>query len=135
MMLQKMRHAEEPEQEKVDSCVKLLDLEVAKKRRRRNSIPFFLPSLHDITYSLSNLRLGSNTKSPFIPRRNSIIREGMLPVINLLNEHPTLTSSSKYKTKDTERVKENLKCLTDEQKDEFYTTWKRIQGSRIDLAQ
>ena len=135
MMLQKMRHGEEPELDKVDSCVKLLDLDVARNRKRRSSIPFSIPSLRDITHSFSNLRLGLNSKSPLIPRRNSTLRDGLFTVVNLMNESPPMSASNKCRTKDIKTAKENSNRFTDEQNDEFYTTWKRIQGSRMNLAQ
>lgn len=41
-----MLKSRKQEPETVDSCTQLLDLEVADKRKRRNSSPFLLPSRH-----------------------------------------------------------------------------------------
>ena len=46
MVLNKMRKSKKQIPEGVDSCTKLLDLEVTDKRKRRNSSPFLLPLRH-----------------------------------------------------------------------------------------
>ena len=143
LLLQKMRHTEELDLVEVDSCVKLLDHEVAIRRKRRNSMPFSLPSIHAITDSISNLRHRSNTKSSLIPQRNLKYNPEISPVTPLINE--SLPDKSKAKSKSTINLsttksknsqahEKHLDHFTDDQRDEFLSTWRRIQGSRINLT-
>ena len=135
MMMQRMKHAEQHDLEEVDSCVKLLDLEVAQRRKRRNSMPFSLPSLHSITDSLSKLRHKSTAETPLIPRRNSKLEQGIFPVVSLIQESLPKTSTSLCESKENPGHDKHLDHFTDEQNHEFFTTWRRIQGSRINLTE
>lgn len=134
-MLQKMRHTEEHDMVEVDSCVKLLDHEVATRRRRRNSMPFSLPSFHGITNSLSNLRMKSIVNSSMSFRRNSNFEKENLPATSLTNESSPDVSTDNTKSRNSQGHKKHLDRFTEDQKDEFFTTWRRIQGSRISLAE
>ena len=135
MMMERMKHAEQHDLEEVDSCVKLLDLEVAQRRKRRNSIPFSLPSLHSITDSLSKLRHKSTAKTLLIPRRNTKLEQGIFPVVSVMQESVPKTSTSLCESIETPEHDKHLDHFTDEQNHEFFTAWRRIQGSRINLTE
>ena len=133
--MQRIKQSEQNDLEEVDSCVKLLDLEVAQRRKRRNSMPFSLPSLHSITDSLSKLRHKSTAKTPLIPRRNSKLEQGIFPVISVIQESITKTYTSPCESKESPGHDKHLDHFTDEQNTEFFTTWRRILGSRINLTE
>ena len=50
----------DPEPPAVDTCTKLLDLEVEDKRKQKNSKPFWLPSRHADNDVPSESNTGSN---------------------------------------------------------------------------
>ena len=133
--MQRMNRDDQHDLEEVDSCVKLLDLEVAQRRERRNSMPFSLPSLHSITDSLSKLRHKSTAKTPLIPRRNSKLEQAIFPVIRVMQESLPKTSTNVCESNGSLGHDKHLDHFTDEQNHEFYATWRRIQGSRINLTE
>ena len=101
-----MRMSEDTEVEEIDSCTKLLDLEVAHQRKRRNSMYCFLPS-------------GFSTKDPI-----SKVWDKMASSKINNNKDWTHKRSDKYYLQP--------KIVLPE--DEFYMTWQKIQGSRIDIS-
>ena len=105
-LIDRMRTSEDTEVEEIDSCTKLLDLEVAHQRKRRKSMYSFLPS-------------GFSTKDPI-----SIVWSKMASSKISNNKDWTHKRSDKYYFKQESVPPE----------DEFYMTWKKIQGSRIDIS-
>ena len=105
-LINKIRTFEETEVEEIDSCTKLLDIEVAHQRKRRKSMYSFLPS-------------GFSTKDPI-----SKVWDKMASSKINNNKDWTHKRSDKYYFKPQSVPPE----------DEFYMTWKKIQGSRIDIS-
>ena len=101
-----MRTCEDTEVESIDSCTKLLELEVAHQRKRRKSMYSFLPS-------------GFSRNDPI-----SKVWEQIASSKIKNNKDWTHKRSDKY----------YLKPQSFPPEDEFYVTCKMIQGSRIDMS-
>ena len=146
-MLRKMRKPREQETdlETVDTCTKLLDLEVSNKRKRRNSMPF-LPSRYASVDNLYRLKMDLNKKPAESPSGDPKFKWEFPPILNFLRKATSTSDFSKEALIEPQSSKKNLeqgsknnrpmriKGCSKDQNDEFYKTWKRIQGSRMRLT-
>merc|ERR1712062_157033 len=98
-------------------------------------MPFSLPSIHTITDSISSLRYRSNSKLSLIPQRNLKHTKETSPATPLISEALPDKSTTNTKSKNNQAYEKHLDHFTDDQRDEFLLTWRRIQGSRINLTE
>ena len=143
------RKLQEKDDESVDSCTKLLDEEISNRRMRRNSMPFFLPSRYTSHESLTKNK--KNTKNRMdenrmdeTTSRNIKFKWLLLHVWNLSSKSPPSNGASIKSVEDNQCLKQNEtewkqnknqneRKFSESENEEFYTTWRRIQGSRICL--
>ena len=143
------RKLQEQDVESIDSCTKLLDQEISNRKTRRKSMPFFLPSRYasheslpknkkDLKKRMDENRMDETTS------RNIKFKWLILHVWNLSSKSPSSNASSMKSVEQNQCPKQNETewkqdkyqyehKLSEKENEEFYTTWKRIQGSRICL--
>ena len=133
-----MQKPRDTELEEVDSCTKLLDMEIDGKRRRRNSMPF-LPSRYKTNNCSTTTKKDSNKRAVENQLGAPPLNRVLSPLLIFLNKTQSCKSSvtkpSDHPIKSISQSKKNDKSFDEDQSDDFYATWKRIQGSRMSLAE
>jgi hypothetical protein len=138
------KSSQETDVEPVDSCTKLLDQEISDKRERRKSMPFFLPSRYSNQELLSKHKKDSKESMDETSNREMKLKWLLFLDNYFSNKFPSSNATSRKSVKEKQCSKKNLaqgkpdkyeneRRFSQNQNEEFYTTWKRIQGSRICL--